>query len=78
MRRPACRFPQSVFQDCAEHYPAIRFTGSDARQTPDKSIDHGTLRRLIGAGADVAAESVGTAGGWGVVINYGRARQTLR
>jgi hypothetical protein len=46
-------------------------------QTPDKTIDHGTLRRLINAGANVGAEVVGAAGGWGVVINYGRASQTL-
>lgn len=46
-------------------------------QTPDKTIDHGTLRRLIHAGAKVGAEVVGAAGGWGVVINYGRANQTL-
>lgn len=46
-------------------------------QTPDKTIDHGTLRRLLDAGADVGAEVVGGAGGWGVVIRYGRARQTL-
>ena len=46
-------------------------------QTPDKTIDHGTLRRLIHAGAKVGAEVVGAAGGWGVIINYGRANQTL-
>lgn len=46
-------------------------------QTPEKTIDHGTLRRLIAAGAQVGAEVVGAAGGWGVVINYGRASQTL-
>ena len=46
-------------------------------QTPDKTIDHGTLRRLVDAGAQVGAEVVGTASGWGVVINYGRLRQTL-
>ncbi len=46
-------------------------------QTPDKTIDHGTLRRLVDAGANVGAEIVGAAGGWGVTINYGRARQTL-
>lgn len=43
----------------------------------DKTIDHGTLRRLVDAGAPVGAEVVGGAGGWGVVINYGRASQTL-
>lgn len=47
-------------------------------QTPDKTIDHGTLRRLVEAGAHVGAEVIGaTGGGWGVVINYGRASQTL-
>ena len=46
-------------------------------QTPDKTIDHGTLRRLVDAGAQVGADVVGGAGGWGVVINYGRASQTL-
>ncbi|HEY8710612.1 MAG TPA: hypothetical protein VIM34_21750 [Burkholderiaceae bacterium] len=46
-------------------------------QTPDKTIDHGTLRRLVDAGANVGAEVVGAAGRWGVVINYGRASQTL-
>lgn len=46
-------------------------------QTPDKTIDHGTLRRLIDAGARVAAEVIGAGGGWGVVITYGRASQTL-
>lgn len=45
--------------------------------TPDKTIDHNTLRRLVDAGAHVGAEVVGSAGGWGVVINYGRASQTL-
>ena len=46
-------------------------------QTPDKTIDHSTLRRLVDAGAQVGAEVVGGAGGWGVVISYGRASQTL-
>lgn len=43
----------------------------------EKTIDHGTLRRLVDAGADVGAEIVGQAGSWGIVINYGRASQTL-
>lgn len=43
----------------------------------DKTIDHGTLRRLVDAGAPIGAEVVGGAGGWGIVINYGRASQTL-
>lgn len=46
-------------------------------QTPDKTIDHGTLRRLVDAGAQVGAEVIGATGGWGVIINYGRASQTL-
>lgn len=46
-------------------------------QIPDKTIDHGTLRRLVDAGANVGAEVVGAAGGWGVVIKYGRASQIL-
>ena len=46
-------------------------------QTPDRTIDHGTLRRLLDAGAHVGAEVIGAIGGWGVVINYGRASQTL-
>jgi hypothetical protein len=46
-------------------------------QTTPQTIDHSTLQRLIGAGASVAAEVIAGAGGWGVVINYERARQTL-
>jgi hypothetical protein len=45
--------------------------------TTDKTIDHGTLRRLVAAGAHVGAEVIGSAGCWGVVIKYGRASQTL-
>lgn len=45
--------------------------------SPDKTIDHGSLPRLVDAGADVGAEVVGAADGWGLVINYGRASQTL-
>jgi len=45
--------------------------------TTDKTIDHGTLRRLVTAGAHVGAEVVGAGGSWGVVINYGRTSQTL-
>ena len=45
--------------------------------TPEKTIDHSTLRRLVDAGAHIGAEVVAGAGGWGVVINYGRASQTL-
>ena len=46
-------------------------------QTPDKTIDHGTLCRLVDAGAHVGAEVIGATGGWGVVITYARASQTL-
>lgn len=46
-------------------------------QTPDKTIDHGTLRRLVDAGAHVGAEVIGATGGWGLVISYGHASQTL-
>ena len=45
--------------------------------TPTKTIDHGTLRRLVDAGAHVDAEVVGLAGSWGIVITYGRSSQTL-
>ncbi len=38
---------------------------------PQKTIDHGTLRRLVHAGAHIGADVVGAVGGWGVVINYG-------
>jgi hypothetical protein len=43
----------------------------------DSTIDHGTLQRLVDSGALVAAEVVGGASGWGVVIRHGRARKTL-
>ncbi len=46
-------------------------------RTPHKTIDHSTLRRLVDTGAQVVAEVVGGAGGWGVVISYGQASQTL-
>ena len=46
-------------------------------RTPEKTIDHGTLRRLADAGTKLGAEVVGAMGGWGVVINHGRASQTL-
>ena len=45
--------------------------------TADRTIDHGTLRRLVDAGAHVDAEVVGSGGSWGIVINYGRTSQTL-
>lgn len=44
---------------------------------PEKTIDHGTLRRLLDAGAHVGAEVFGSGGSWGIVINYGRSSQTL-
>ncbi|URI10452.1 hypothetical protein MW290_15680 [Aquincola tertiaricarbonis] len=45
--------------------------------TSDKTIDHGTLRRLVDAGARVGAEVVGSGGRWEIVIRHGRTRQTL-
>jgi hypothetical protein len=45
--------------------------------TPETTIDHGTLRRLLGAGVQVGAEVVGHGARWGVVIRHGRIRQTL-
>lgn len=45
--------------------------------TTPQTIDHGTLRRLIAAGATLGAEVVGSGGTWGVVIHHGRVRQTL-
>jgi hypothetical protein len=42
-----------------------------------RTIDHRTLRNLVEAGAQVGAEVIGQAGAWGVVVHYGRARQTL-
>jgi hypothetical protein len=57
--------------------PENRLARLDDMLTPEKTIDHGTLRRLIAAGAHVDAEVVGTGGSWGVVINYGRTSQTL-
>src|SRR5690349_13358495 len=46
-------------------------------RTIDPTIDHRTLRSLANAGTAVGAEVVGQAGAWGLVINYGRASQTL-
>ena len=46
-------------------------------QSPDKTIDHSTLKRLVDAGANVGAEVVGGVGGSSVVIHCGRASQTL-
>ena len=45
--------------------------------TPGKTIDHGSLRRLVDAGAQVGAAVVGVGGGWGVVVHCGSASQTL-
>ena len=44
---------------------------------PAKMIEHATVRGLVDAGVAVGADVVGAPGGWGVVINYGRASQTL-
>lgn len=44
---------------------------------PQRTIDHGTLRRLIDAGARVSADVVAGADGWGVIIQYGRDSHTL-
>jgi coenzyme F420-reducing hydrogenase delta subunit len=60
-----------------KHILKPRFARPADMPTPDKTIDHSTLCRLIDAGADVGAEVVGGADGWGVVISYGRASQTL-
>lgn len=46
-------------------------------RTIERSIDHRTLRSLVDAGAAIGAEVIGQAGAWGIVINYGRASQTL-
>lgn len=46
-------------------------------RTIDRTIDHRTLRSLVNAGTTVGAEVVGKAGVWGLIINYGRASQTL-
>ena len=45
--------------------------------TPDRTIDHGTLRRLVDAGVHVGAEVVGSGSSWISVINHGRSSQTL-
>jgi hypothetical protein len=45
--------------------------------TPEKTIAHGTLRRLIDAGANVIAEVTGDIEGWGVAISYERVTQRL-
>lgn len=58
-------------------FPANHSARLSDMQTPNMTIDHGTLRRLVDAGAPVGAEVIASARGWGVVINYGRASQTL-
>ncbi|MFS8145858.1 hypothetical protein ATY78_05300 [Rhizobium sp. R635] len=42
-----------------------------------ETIDHSTLSRLVEAGAVDAAHVVGKAGGWSVVIRYGKAERPL-
>lgn len=42
-----------------------------------ETIDHSTLSRLVDAGAVDAAHVVGKAGGWSVVIRYGKAERPL-
>lgn len=42
-----------------------------------KTIDHGSLQRLLEAGAPIEVEVIGGDGGWGVTIAYGCVRQTL-
>jgi hypothetical protein len=41
------------------------------------TIDHGTLSRLVQAGAVRAAQVVGQAGGWALSFKYGVAEQSL-
>ena len=40
-------------------------------QSPDKTIDHSTLRRLVDAGANVGAEVVSSVGGSSVGVGVG-------
>lgn len=44
---------------------------------PSATIDHGTLRRLVDAGAQIGADVIGSGGSWGIVIHHGRRSQTL-
>jgi hypothetical protein len=46
-------------------------------RTTATSIDHRTLSNLVQAGAAIAADVIGHAGEWGIVVRHGRARQTL-
>lgn len=41
------------------------------------TIDHVTLSRLVEPNAVNGANIIGQAGGWGVVIKYGRTERTL-
>ena len=45
--------------------------------TREKTIDHGTLRRLVDAGVHVGAEVVASGGSWVIVINHGGSSQKL-
>jgi hypothetical protein len=58
-------------------FQRLRCARLDDMLTTDKTIDHGTLRRLVAAGANVGAEVIGSGRSWGIVINYGRSSQTL-
>eukprot|EP00887_Chlorella_sp_A99_P003788 scaffold31.g3788.t1 len=42
-----------------------------------KTIDHGTLTRLVEAGAVLGAHIVGQPGGWAVMVKYGTQERTL-
>jgi len=42
-----------------------------------KTIGHGSLQRLLEAGASIDVEVIGGIGGWGVTVAYGCVRQTL-
>lgn len=42
-----------------------------------ETIDHGTLSRLVEAGAVRAAHVVGQPGGWAVMVRYGTHERTL-
>lgn len=46
-------------------------------RTPDPTIDHSTLTRLVHAGTPVGAEVVANTQGWGIVIHCGDARHVL-
>ena len=42
-----------------------------------ETIDHGTLARLVEAGAVSGTHIVGQSGGWAVVVQYGRVKRPL-